>query len=116
MAAHFDLPLSAQTAYAQLLEAVLAADHHRSIADLTGSFAKKTVKGATYWYYQYTEPSGKLRQVYVGPEGEAVAALRRQGDLRGAVERLGPLARAAAALGCAEILPRHARVLQRLSE
>jgi len=76
----------------------------------------KTVKGAAYWYYQYTEPSGKLRQVYVGPDGETVAALRRQKSLPGAAERLGPLARSAAALGCAEILPRHARVLQRLSE
>lgn len=116
MPSYSELPLSAQTAYAQLLEAALAADHQRSIADLKGSFARKTVKGMSYWYYQYTEPSGKLRQVYVGPDSEAVAALRRQKTLPMTSERLGPLARAAAALGCAEILPRHARVLRRLSE
>ena len=115
MATHAELPLSAQTAYAQLLEATLSADHHRSVADLKGSFARKKVKGATYWYYQYTEPSGKLRQVYVGPDSEAVSALRRQKNLPTASEQLGPLARAAAALGCAEILSRHARVLQKLS-
>jgi hypothetical protein len=111
-----ELPLSAQTAYAQLLEAALAADHQRSVADLSGSFARKTVKGATYWYYQYTEPSGKLTQLYVGPDSDAVARLRKQKSLPGAAARLGPLARSAAALGCLEILPRHARVLERLAE
>lgn len=111
-----ELSLGAQTAYAQLLEAALAAAHQRTVADLSGSFARKTVKGATYWYYQYTEPSGKLTQLYVGPDGEAVARLRRQKALPGTAARLGPLARSAAALGCLQILPRHARVLERLSE
>ena len=114
--ARAELPLGAQTAYAQLLEAALAAGHQRSVADLSGSFARKTVKGATYWYYQYTEPSGKLTQLYVGPDSDAVAHLRRQKSLPGASARLGPLARSAAALGCLEIIPRHARVLERLSE
>lgn len=113
---HAELPLSAQTAYAQLLEAALVTDQYRTVADLRGSFARKTVKGAAYWYYQTTEPSGKLRQIYVGPEGDAVASLRLQKQLPGASARLGPFARSAAALGCAEILPRHARVLERLSE
>jgi len=111
--------LSAQTAYAQLLEAGLAADHHRSVADLKGSFASKVSKGKTYWYYQYVEPSGKLRQVYVGPDNEAVRVLREQKAARDAparMEALARLARSAAALGCNEILPRHARVLARLSE
>ena len=69
-----ELTLNAQTAYAQLLDAALAAAQLRSVADLPGSFAAKTVKGYKYWYYQYTEPSGKLRQVFVGPEGAAVGA------------------------------------------
>jgi hypothetical protein len=34
-----------------------------------------TVKGSRYWYYQYTEPSGKLMQVFVGPDNEAVRRL-----------------------------------------
>ncbi len=122
--AHFsayfsELPLSAQTAYAQLLEAGLGADHHRSVADLKGSFASKVSKGKTYWYYQYVEPSGKLRQVYVGPDNEAVRVLREKKGARDAPARTGALARlarSAAALGCTEILPRHARVLSRLSE
>ncbi len=116
MSRYSELPLSAQTAYAQLLEATLAGDRFRSVADLKGSFASKTSKGKTYWYYQYVEPSGKLRQVYVGPDNDAVRALREKKEIPTASQKLGPLARSAAALGCAEIFPKHARVLSRLSE
>lgn len=111
-----ELAPAAQAAYAQLFDAAAAAAHHRSVADLKGSFAAKTVKGKTYWYYQYTEPSGKLRQVFVGPDNDAVRRLRAQKDLPGAAASLGPLARSAAALGCAGVVPVHARVLQRLAE
>ena len=34
--------------------------------DLPGAFAAKTVKGHKYWYFQYTEPAGIRRQVFVG--------------------------------------------------
>src|SRR4051812_24917041 len=102
MAAYSELSPSAQTAYAQLLEATVAADHLRSVADLNGSFATKTSKGKKYWYYQYTEPSGKLRQVYVGPDNEAVRALRERSKAKTASRSLGPLARSAAALGCTQ--------------
>ena len=116
MAPQPELPLAAQTAYAQLFEAAVAAAHLRSVADLPGSFAAKTVKGHKYWYYQYTEPAGKLRQVFVGPEGEAVRQLIEGKAKPAASAALGPLARAAAALGCAEILPRHLTVLRRLAD
>ncbi len=111
-----DLSLTAQTTYAQLLDAALSAEHVRSIADLPGSFAAKTVKGHRYWYYQFTEPSGKLRQVFVGPDNEAVRKLAERRSQPGASEPLVPLARAAAALGCATILPRHYKVIERLAE
>jgi len=116
MTGYSELSLSAQTAYVQLLEATLAADHFRSVADLKGSFASKTSKGKTYWYYQYVEPSGMLRQVYVGPDNDTVHALRDKKVLPTASQKLGPLARSAAVLGCSEISPKHARVLSRLSE
>ena len=116
MASFAELSLTAQTAYAQLLEAALVAEHVRSVADLSGSFASKTVRGAKYWYFQYTEPSGKLRQVFVGPDTAPVRALMARKAQPSAVVALGPLARSCAALGCAEILPRHLRVLQRLAE
>lgn len=111
-----ELSLTAQTAYAQLLEAALASEHMRGVADLPGSFASKTVRGARYWYFQYTEPSGKLRQVFVGPDTAPVHALMARKTQRPATAALGPLARSCAALGCSEILPRHLRVLQRLAE
>lgn len=117
MSAYTELSLTAQTAYAQLLDAALATEHMRSVADLSGSFAPKTVKGHRYWYYQYTEPSGQLRQVFVGPESDAVKALiekKQNGSANAAA--LSALARSAAALGCATILPRHLRVIRRLSE
>ncbi len=111
-----DLSLSAQTAYAQLLDAALAAEHARSIADLPGSFNAKTVKGRRYWYFQYTEPSGKLRQLYVGPDSEPVQRLMHRKAEANASAALQPLARSALALGCTGVLPRHFRVVRRLAD
>lgn len=116
MQAFTELSLTAQTAYAQLLESAVSAEHMRTVADIPGSFAAKTVRGQKYWYFQYTEPAGKLRQVYVGPDNDAVRALIEKNQQPSQQKNLGPLARSAAALGCAEILPRHLRVIQRLSE
>ncbi len=116
MVSFTELSLTAQTAYAQLLEAALVAEQVRSVADLSGSFASKTVRGAKYWYFQYTEPSGKLRQVFVGPDTAAEHALIARKARPSTVAVLGPLARSCAALGCSAILPRHLRVLQRLAE
>lgn len=116
-ALYTELPLSAQTAYAQLLDAALGAELLRSVADLPGSFNAKRVKGRTYWYFQYTEPAGKLRQVYVGPDNETVRRLiARQRETPSAARSLGPLARSALALGCTGVLPRHWRVIRRLAD
>jgi hypothetical protein len=111
-----DLPASAQTAYAQLFEAALAADHVRSVADLSGSFASKTVKGRIYWYYQCTQPSGALTQHYVGPDSAAVRRLIAAAKEPGALAALEPLIHVANALGCATVIPKHERVLRRLAE
>jgi hypothetical protein len=111
-----ELPLTAQTAYAQLLESAVSAEHFRSLADLPGSFAAKSVRGHKYWYFQYTEPSGKLRQAYVGPDGDAVRALMARKNEPSPIAALGPMARAAAALGCTEVLPKHLRVIARLGD
>jgi hypothetical protein len=115
-ALYTELSLAAQTAYAQLLDAALGAELLRSVADLPGSFNAKTIKGRTYWYFQYTEPAGKLRQVYVGPDNDAVRALMARQRETGAAAALGPLARSALALGCAALLPRHYRVVRRLAD
>ncbi|MBI1890626.1 MAG: nucleotidyltransferase domain-containing protein [Burkholderiales bacterium] len=116
MAFYTELSLTAQTAYAQLLDAALASEHLRTVADLSGSFAPKTVKGHKYWYYQYTEPSGRLRQIFVGPESEAVKALMEKKSAASSGTALVALARSAISLGCAEVLSRQLRVIRRLSE
>lgn len=108
--------LSTQTAYAQLLDAALGADRVRGFSDLAGSFNEKMVKGRKYWYFQFTEPSGKLHQIYVGPDGEPVQRLMAQKNAPSATAALGPLARAGMALGCAAVLPRHYRVIRRLAD
>lgn len=60
------LPLETQTLYAQLMETLLATEAQRSIGRLNGCFTTKTVKGLTYSYFQYSDPGGLLRQVYLG--------------------------------------------------
>jgi hypothetical protein len=108
--------LTAQTAYAQLLDAAINAQLTRSVADLSGSFNAKAIKGRTYWYFQYTEPAGKLRQLYVGPDSAAVQRLvQRKGETSAAAPML-PLARSALALGCMGVIPRQFRVLRRLAD
>ena len=108
--------LSSQTAYAQLLDAALGAERVRGFSDLQGSFNEKTVKGRKYWYFQFTEPSGKLHQLYVGPDSEPVQRLVALKDTPSAANALAPLARSAVALGCAPVLPRHYRVIRRLAD
>ena len=108
--------LSSQTAYAQLLDAALGAERVRGFSDLQGSFNEKTVKGRKYWYFQFTEPSGKLHQLYVGPDSEPVQRLVALKAAPSAANALAPLARSAVALGCAPVLPRHYRVIRRLAD
>ncbi len=110
------LSASAQTAYAQVLDAAHAADLARTVADLPGTFARKRVKGHTYWYYQFMDISGRKRQVYVGPENDRVQTLIERRAEGGAGPALQALARSALALGLTPMLPRHFKVVQRLAD
>lgn len=110
------LSLSAQTAYAQIFDAAQGADLTRSVASLRGSFASKQVKGKAYWYFQWTEVSGRLRQLYVGPDSERVRALIDRHAEGGPSAALEGLARSALALGNTPVLTRHFKVVQRLSD
>jgi hypothetical protein len=74
------------------------------------------VKGHRYWYFQYTEAVGKLRQVYVGPDNAAVQRLIERKSAPGTAAALVPLSRSALALGNVGVLPRHFRVLRRLAD
>lgn len=116
MDAYKPLPLSAQTSYAQLFDAAQAADLARSASSLQGSFASKKVKGNTYWYFQHTDVSGRLRQIYVGPDNPRTRALMREHRGRASGKRLQQLVNSAIALGCEPILLPHFRVMRRLAD
>lgn len=112
---YHDLSPAAQSAYAELFDVVRAHDLHRSVADLNGSFASKAVKGRKYWYFQFRDIDGGVRQIYVGPDSEGLQALIARAGSR-PVQGAAPLARSAAALGCARVIPAHFRIIRRLAE
>jgi hypothetical protein len=110
-----ELSLAAQTAYAELLESARSSEPRRTVAHLNGTFASKQVKGRTYWYFAYRDIGGAVRQIYVGPDEERVRRLIE--TLKEDKPRpLAPLARSAAALGCEAAIPKHFRIVRRLSE
>lgn len=113
--AYSELSSVAQTAYAQLFESAQARHMLRPAGDLNGSFAKKDVKGTSYWYFQYRDIDGKVRQIYVGPDNERVQQLIKK---RGtpSMAPIDRLAASAVALGCAPVLPKHFRIIRRLAE
>ncbi len=110
------LQLSAQTSYAQLLDAAQMADLARSVSSLPGSFARKRVKDNTYWYFQHTDVSGHLRQIYVGPDNERTRALVDAHDRGESSQRLQSLIKSTIVLGCEPVLLPHFRVIRRLAD
>jgi hypothetical protein len=110
--------MSAQTNFAELVEQAQARMRDRSIADLTGSFNKKTIKGIQYWYWQFRDLEGKTKQVYLGPVDDRLSELirlRSDGNPRGH-EGLARLAHACTSLGCMNVAPQHFKVINRLAE
>jgi len=69
------LPLPARTAYAELLELLLALEATRSIGHAKGTFVTKKVKERDYTYFQYSGPGGRLEQRYLGPRTAALDAV-----------------------------------------
>jgi hypothetical protein len=110
---------AAQTAYAGLSLAARQAELARSAANLPGGFARKVVSNHPYWYYQYKGPDGKAVQLYVGPENDEARELMAEHanpSKHLAQAHLRKLCEAAQALGCTAVIPKHARVLKRLSD
>ena len=64
-----ELPLEVQTLYAELMEQLTALEAHRSIGSVPGCMTTKAIKGETYYYFQYSDPRGIQRQVYIGKRG-----------------------------------------------
>jgi len=110
-----ELSLSAQTAYAEVLESAQALNLSRNVGHLHGSFAKKTVKGSVYWYFQFREVDGNVKQIYIGPDSERVAKLIEASKVAPSTNP-DVLAKSAIVLGCAQILPKHFSIIRRLSE
>lgn len=110
-----DLSLTAQTAYAEVLDQVHALELD-ALAGLTGAFHRRTIKGHEYIYFGYRDPIGGVqRRVYVGPADDRVNALVARFNEVKAPKRLMPNAQAALALGCAGTLPKHYRIVRQLA-
>jgi len=80
------LPFSAQTSYAELMERLRLARVGEFPAGST--FVSKTVKGRLYWYVQMpTGGAQSRRQIYVGPDNDALRArIAQHGDQRADVD------------------------------
>ncbi|OGA18585.1 MAG: hypothetical protein A3H32_08690 [Betaproteobacteria bacterium RIFCSPLOWO2_02_FULL_63_19] len=67
-----ELALSAQTAYAELLEQTRTLELTNALAGLVGSFHKLTRKGRDYWYFAYRDLGQNVRMAYAGPDDKRV--------------------------------------------
>lgn len=112
-----ELPVAAQSAYAELYELVQVAETSRSPAFLTGKIAWKSVKGRRYGYWAFKEVDGRKREYYLGPEGPAIAAIEAA-RAKGApmLDVIARQAAAALAQGCSATPPKHFRIAKRLAD
>lgn len=111
-----ELPLSAQTAYAELAEQTRAFELSGALAGLVGSFHKLERKGRNYWYFAYRDLARKVRMVYVGPDDDRVRTLVDKFKTTRRKNPLGPQALAAISLGCAPAAPKHFRIVKHLGD
>ncbi len=115
MELYIELTSSAQNAYADLHDSALASNVSNSVAGLNGSFGTKNVHQKKYWYFQYRDIDSSVKQIYIGPDSEKIRNLiHLHQSHEGKPIRM--LAAAAIALGCNPLLPKHFRVIKRLSE
>ncbi len=112
-----ELPVAAQTAYAELFEMTQAAEAARSPAALSGTVAWKTIKGRRYAYWAFREIDGRKREYYLGPDGPAIAVIE-SARARGAPARetLARQAAVAIAQGCVATPPKHYRIVKRFAD
>ena len=109
--------VTSQTAYAQVVEVATTREIQRSVHNLLGSFCKKTVRGKLYWYFQHPDISGKLRQIYIGPDSPEMSEWVQQASIQTlADEQLGRLVKSALSLNCVPVLGKHHRVLAKLCD
>lgn len=110
-----DLSTTAQTGYAQLLDAVTARELHRTAAALAGSFSSKRVDGKTYWYYSFRLPGAGVQQSFVGPDSERLRALIAKASTPPA-DTTQDLVRSYIALGGSAAPPQQVSLLKHLAD
>lgn len=115
------LPLTLQTAYAELLEQLLAMEARRSVGHAPGTFVTKKVKGNDYYYFQFSAPGSAVRQLYLGPKSDVIdRMIERFAEERDAMrpdrDEIVRLASVLRAGGAGLTDPASARVLSALAE
>ncbi len=115
------LPEDAQTLHAEAVALLLARERGRDWSHLDGSFSTKSVKGAEYLYFQYSDPGGTKRQFAIGRRtatldtlvAEHGATRDRRVEDEAQQRRLAALMRTA---GIAQVPHGPARVLRALGD
>ena len=115
------LPLETQTLYAEFLDQLVAMHARRTIGLAPGCFTTKTVKGETYYYFQYSDPGGVSRQAYVGKKSVAlekvVASYEQDRSIQAAdLERLHRLCAQLRVGNALPTDPASSRILKALAE
>jgi hypothetical protein len=115
------LGIQAQTVFAELVERLQARAAGRTIAQLSGSFATKTVKGRDYWYFKTSVPGRGQVEYYLGPDSTAlreVVARQRTAKPAETEEEAGiaALCRMLRAAGAMRLDSASARVVSALSD
>lgn len=106
--------------YSDLRERLEMFEAMRSIANLSGEFVTKTVKGRLYHYFQTTLSSGRA-QVYIGPDDDKIRRLivdRHAGvkDISSDEKMFQRLGSQIIAGGATPIMPDMARIIKRLAD
>jgi hypothetical protein len=111
-----ELPLAAQTAYAELVDQARTFELSNALAGLKGSFQRMTRRNTDYWYFAYRDLDQRVRMAYVGPDEPRVRALVERFESQRRDKPLAAAAQAALVHGCAPTAPKHFRVIKRLAE
>ena len=111
-----DLPLSAQTGYSQLLEAITSRELRRTAAALAGSFSRKSIGGRVYWYYTYRLPGAGVQQAFVGPDSERMHALIESAEAGSTEDQTPLLVRSYLAMGGTAAPPQQVSLLRHLAD
>lgn len=115
------LSLSAQTLYSELLQQTLAVEAARDMGSLPGAVVTKTVRGRIYYYLQYRDLNQDIRQVYIGPDSDAVRKLVSDFKAKRALAHSGKdsiekLCSALRGAGAISASPLHYRVIKAFSD